>query len=187
MLDNGDVMSDRRFTGQALDLARRTGNRLLEHGSSTTSAPSSSRSASSMTPAGHGRRRCAHYELGGPTARRSCFSTWPGWPPLPAQTRRRSHRARRRSSERRPRHRGDLEAAAFLHLGVAHSRLGHGAEARVALTRSRDLFVQNGGEHYAVDPIAALAFLDLAEGETERAMDGVEQVLAFTAAGDRAR
>ena len=182
--DNGDVMSDRRFTGQALDLARRTGNRLLE--------------ARLLNNIGTIEITLGEFDDAGETWETALALSreleWTYGESIvllnlaglatatganeEAITRGTAAVERAKASASR-----DLEAAAFLHLGVAHSRLGHGVEARATLTRSRDLFVQNGGEHYAVDPIAALAFLDLAEGDAERAMEGVEHVLAFTAAG----
>ena len=159
-------MSDRRFTGQALDLARRTGNRLLE--------------ARLLNNIGTIEFTLGEFDDAGETWETALALSreleWTYGESIvllnlaglatatganeEAITRGTAAVERAKASASR-----DLEAAAFLHLGVAHSRLGHGVEARAALTRSRGLFVQNGGEHYAVDPIAALAFLDLAEGE----------------------
>jgi predicted ATPase/class 3 adenylate cyclase len=77
----------------------------------------------------------------------------------------------------------DLEATTWLNVGVAHSRCGELAEARAALVRSRDLFDQNDGAHYAMDPVAALGAVLLAEGDLDGAMVEIERVLDFIGSG----
>lgn len=77
----------------------------------------------------------------------------------------------------------DLEAAASLHLGIGLHRRGDLADARATLEHSYALFLANDGPHYALDPLAALAVLDLDEGRADDALDKVAQVLDYVAAG----
>ena len=73
----------------------------------------------------------------------------------------------------------DLEATAWLNVGVGHTRCARFVDARSALTRSRDLFEQNDGVHYSMDPIAALGAVALAEGDLVEALAAVDRVLQF--------
>lgn len=77
----------------------------------------------------------------------------------------------------------DLEATAWLNVGVGHTRRAQFVEARSALARSRDLFEQNDGVHYSMDPIAALGAVALAEGDLVGALAEVNRVLQFMATG----
>jgi hypothetical protein len=77
----------------------------------------------------------------------------------------------------------DLEAAACLPLGLAETALGKWDEARVALTRSRQLFELNEGPHLAVEPTAGLARLSLAEGDISGAVAAIDTILRHLADG----
>lgn len=77
----------------------------------------------------------------------------------------------------------DLEAAASLHVGIAAHRCGDLDGARSALVHSRDLFLANAGPHYALDPVAALALVELDEGNAEAALGNVDRVLAYASSG----
>lgn len=77
----------------------------------------------------------------------------------------------------------DLEAAAHLPLGLAEAALGHHESARAALDRSRELFELNDGHHLALEPIAGLALLALAEGNQTAALTEVEKILDHLSQG----
>ena len=55
---------------------------------------------------------------------------------------------------------------------------------RAALERSRDLFLQNDGPHYALEPTAALALLDAEAGDRTAALAGLDRVLAAARSPD---
>ena len=132
--DNGDVMSDRRFTGQALDLARRTGNRLLE--------------ARLLNNIGTIELTLGEFDDAGETWETALTLSreleWTYGESIVLLNL--AGLATATGANETGDHTGhgggrageglgiaaDLEAAAFLHLGVAHSRLGHGVEARAA-------------------------------------------------------
>jgi tetratricopeptide (TPR) repeat protein len=77
----------------------------------------------------------------------------------------------------------DLEAAAHLPLGLAQMALGRRDAARAALTRSRDLFIQNDGPHLALEPTAALGLLSLAEGDHAGALEAANEIVDHLAQG----
>ncbi len=71
----------------------------------------------------------------------------------------------------------DLEAAAMLMLGLALTGLGQNTRAYTALERSRDLFNENFSPHLAMEAIAALACIELVNGDSDKAIQHVEVVL----------
>lgn len=70
----------------------------------------------------------------------------------------------------------DLEAAAEGTIGFAALELGQPEVARRAFCRSHELFRLNGSEHYTLTPTMGLAALDVAAGDSDRALSRAREV-----------
>jgi len=77
----------------------------------------------------------------------------------------------------------DLEAAASLQQGIAEMELSRFDDGVASLERSRDVFLQNDGEHLAMEPIAMLAGLSLRGANVAEAMRYANQVIAHLESG----
>ena len=75
------------------------------------------------------------------------------------------------------------ETSAWVNVGHAHLALGEFASATAEFTAARERFDSLDGSHMALEPMAGLAAVALAQGDTATAVSQVESILARLAAG----
>jgi predicted ATPase/class 3 adenylate cyclase len=77
----------------------------------------------------------------------------------------------------------DIAGRALTTVGIARGAAGDTVGARDALERAHAMHLEVGAPHCAIEAVAALAAIDLAAGDLDAAIAGVERVVTFLAHG----